>query len=207
MPLFTPSVVHNPRETPQRMQNAIVPIPAHRALYFFCLVATMGLTGCLMYETVDYRIHLNPDGKGGTITITYKNIESTSDEPSKQQEDFQELLDKWKGDGYLLERMNEGVYIKQRELKLVKGILVWKEAGIFSDVQKMKDGISYSDTSRIAMGKDETVLSTNGMLVMSKDSVAVVWPPHTRDFHLIVQNRDFKPTSHFSERFRKLKAM
>ncbi len=179
--------------------------PARRIIFYCFLAAIIGFSGCLMYESVDYRIHLNPDGKSGTMTIIYKNIESTSAESAKQREDFQELMDKWHGDEYLLERMNEGVYIKQRELKLLRGILVWKEVGIFSDVEKMKEGISFNDTSRIAMGKDETVLSTNGTLLMTNDSTVVVWPPHTRDFSLTVQNKDFKPTSHFAERFKKLK--
>ncbi len=177
----------------------------HRLTLWGSLLTLICLPGCLTYETVDYRIHLNADGKGGTLTITYKNIESTSDDTAEQRKDFQELMDKWKGDEYLLERMNEGVYLKQRELKLSRGILVWKEVGIFSDVEKMKEGISYNDTARIAMGRDETVLSTNGVLLISKDSTVVMWPPHTRDFSLTVQNKDFKPTSHFAERLRRLK--
>ncbi len=200
--LFAHSTSH---KTHQRSRHSPFSILARRATLCCCLVMFIGLSGCLMYETVGYRVHLNSDGKSGTITITYRNIESTSGDHAKQDEDFQELLDKWKGDGYLLERMNEGVYVKQRELRLVKGILVWKEVGIFSDVEKMRDGISYNDTTRIAMANDETVLSTNGTLLISKDSTVVVWPPHTRDFDLTVQNKDFKPTSHFAERFRALK--
>lgn len=176
-----------------------------RITFWGCLVSVAGLSGCLVYETVDYQIRFNADGKSGTVAITYVNIESTDDQADKQKEDFQELLDKWKGDKYLLERMNEGVYIKQRDLRLKNGVLVWKEVGIFSDIEKMKDGLSYTDTSRIALGKDETVLSTNGLLLISHDSTVVLWPPHTRDLSLKVQNKDFKPTSHFAERFRKLK--
>jgi hypothetical protein len=205
MTLLSLSSGSAPQEIKRRLPCSSRSLRARHVIFSVCLAITLGISGCLMYETVDYRIHLNPDGKGGTITITYKNIESTSDDSAKQQEDFQELLDKWKGDEYLLERMNEGVYIKRRELKLVKGILVWKEVGIFSDAERMKEGISYNDTSRIELGKDETVLSTNGTLFISKDSTMVVWPPHTRDFSLVVQNKDFKPTSHFAERFRKLK--
>jgi hypothetical protein len=173
----------------------------------FCciLVLAVAFNGCLVYETVEYRVSLNPDGKSGTISINYSNIESSADEASKQNEDFQELLDKWKGDKYLLERLNEGVYIKQRNLTLSHGVLVWREVGIFSDIQKMKDGISYEDTTRITMGKDETVLSTNGVLVISKDSTVVMWLPHTSDFHITIQNQDFKPTSHFAGKFRSLK--
>jgi hypothetical protein len=101
--------------------------------------------------------------------------------------------------------MNDGVYIKKRELTLTHGVLVWQEFGIFSDVQKMKDGISYDDTTHITMGRDETVVSTNGTVLISKDSTVVVWPPHTRELHIKIQQQDFKPTSHFANKFRDLK--
>jgi hypothetical protein len=173
----------------------------------FCsvLLLLFLFNGCLMYETVEYRVKLNSDGKSGTLSINYTNIQSSETEPGKQNEDFEELLSKWKGDKYLLERMNDGVYIKKRDLKLSHGILVWHEDGIFSDVQKMKDGISYEDTTHISLAKDETVLSTNGVVLISKDSTVVVWPPHTRDFHVTIQQKNFQPTSHFAEKFRQLK--
>jgi hypothetical protein len=171
--------------------------------FLFVLVAAFG--GCLVYETVEYHVTLNPDGKSGTIQIKYTNIESSDEDSAKQREDFEELLAKWNGDKYLLERMNEGVYLKKRDLMLNHGVLEWQETGIFSDVQKMKDGLSYEDSTHITMGKDETILSTNGVVVLSKDSTVVVWPPHTRDFQIKIQQKNFKPSSHFVIKFKELK--
>ncbi len=170
---------------------------------FFVLVIVC--SGCLVYETVEYHVSLNPDGKSGTIHIKYTNIESSDDDTVKQNDDFEELLSNWKGDKYLLERMNEGVYLKKRDLTLSHGILVWQETGIFSDVQKMKDGLSYEDSTHITMAKDETILSTNGVVVISKDSTVVMWPPHTVDFKIKIQQKDFKPTSDFVSKFKSLK--
>lgn len=169
------------------------------------LVVLTAFNGCLIYETVEYHVSLNADGKSGTVDVKFTNIASSSDDTSKQNEDFQELLDKWKGDKYLLEQMNGGIYVKRRDLRLNNGILVWQEVGIFSDVQKLKNGISSQDTTRISMGKDETILATNGVVLISKDSSVVEWPPHTRDFQLKIKNRDFKPTSHFADKFRALR--
>ncbi len=162
-------------------------------------------SGCLIYETIDYRLRLNSDGKSGSLWIEYTNIESSAVDTAKQREDFSELIDKWKGDKYLLERLDDGVYIKQRSLTLSRGILLWKESGIFSDVRKMKDGVQYEDTTRITISKDQTVLSTNGTATVTRDSTVISWPPHTRDFHLRIQQRDFNPTSHFAEKFRSLR--
>ncbi len=168
----------------------------------FCLSSLFG--GCLIYQTIEYRLTLNSDGKSVTLSIRYTNIESSSTDTAKQREDFNELIGNWRGDKYLLERMDDGVYLKKRALSMVHGVLVWNETGIFSDVARMKDGVKYDDTTRITVGKDQTVLSTNGTVLLTKDSTVVSWPPHTREFHIRIQQRDFQPTSHFAERFKSL---
>lgn len=194
---MTPSVANT-----GNFRKAASPLPFRPILYTCLLFVVALFGGCLIYESVEYHLTLNPDGKSGTLVIRYSNIESSNDEPAKQKEDYQELMDKWKGDKYLLDRMNEGVYIKKRSLELKKGVLHWEEIGIFPDIGKMNDGISYNDTSHISLGKDEAVVSTNGTVLLSKDSTVVVWPPHTRDFRITVQNKDFHPTSHFAQKFR-----
>ncbi|HEY6953283.1 MAG TPA: hypothetical protein VI758_12825 [Bacteroidota bacterium] len=171
-----------------------------------CLFAILvfAFNGCLIYETIEYHIRLNTDGKSGTISVEYTNIESSASEPAKQDDDFNDLISKWKDDKYLLERMDDGVYIKDRHLALRHGILVWRETGIFSDIKKMKDGVKYEDTTRLNLGKDETVLSTNGETLVTKDSTVVIWPPHTLDFQIKIQQREFEPTSHFARKFKDL---
>jgi hypothetical protein len=169
------------------------------------IVTILTFSGCLIYQTVAYTVNLNPDGKSGTIVIEYRNIESSATEPQKQDADFSELLQYWRGDKYLLDRMDDGVYVKKRNLTLEGGILVWREKGIFSNVEKVNEGFSYEDSTRVTIGKDETVLATNGTAIVTKDSTQIVWPPHTRSFNVKLQQRDFSPTSHFAEQFRKIK--
>ena len=170
---------------------------------FLTLIITLG--GCLVYQTIEYRLTLNRDGKSGSILIQSSNIGSSALDTAKQDEDFSELVSNWKEDKYLLSRMDDGVYLKQRSLMLKNGVLVWKESGIFDDIQKLKDGVSYEDTTRITVGKDQTVVSTNGAMVITKDSTVVFWPPHTRDFRIKIQQRNFEPTSRFAEKFRLLR--
>ncbi len=171
---------------------------------FILIMLSIAFGGCLVYQTIEYRLTLNSDGKGGSILIQYSNIGSSALDTAKQNEDFNELISNWKEDKYLLERMDDGVYIKQRSLTLRNGVLVWKETGIFSDVQKMKDGVKYDDTTRITVGKDQTIQSTNGTTLITKDSTFVFWPPHTRDFNIKIQQRNFEPTTRFAEKFRSL---
>jgi hypothetical protein len=172
---------------------------------FFLITLAFLFAGCLVYETVDYRLTLNNDGKSGSISIECTNIESSAADSAHQNEDFAELISKWKGDKYLLERMDDGVYIKERSLVLRKGVLVGRETGIFSDLRRLKDEIRYDDTTRITIAKDRTVLSTNGTLIIYRDRTVVYWPPQTRDFRIKIQQRSFEPTSHFAEKFRSLR--
>ena len=144
---------------------------------------------------------MNKDGTSGSIAIEYTNVESSAADSAGQREDFAELMSNWKSDAYLLERMDDGIYVKERSLTLNKGVLVWKENGIFSDTRKLREGITYDDTTRVTIPGDETVLSTNGTLEIGRDSTVVSWPPHTSEFHVRIQQRNFEHTSHFARRF------
>jgi hypothetical protein len=172
---------------------------------FFLITLSVLFTGCLVYQTIEYRLTLNNDGKSGSIWIEYTNIESSAADSVHQNEDFTELISKWKSDAYLLERMEDGIYVEERSLALRKGVLVWRETGIFSDVRKLKEGVKYDDTTRITISKDQTVLSTNGTAIIERDSTVVYWPPQTRDFRIKIQQRSFEPTSRFAEMFRSLR--
>ncbi len=172
---------------------------------FVVVIAGILFAGCLVYQTIEYRLILNSDGKSGSISVEYTNVQSSATDALHQNDDFAELLTKWKGDKYLLERMDDGIYLKQRSLALKKGVLVWKETGIFPDVRKLKEGVKYDDTTRVTLAKDQTVLSTNGTVTIDKDSTVVSWPPLTRDFRIKIQQQNFEPTSHFAQKFRTLR--
>ncbi len=188
-----------------------LPVTPNRATLvrrFFCLppiFLCLLFAGCLVYQTIDYRITLNPDGKSGTIAVEYTNVESSATDSAGQREDFEELMSNWKSDAYLLGRMDDGIYVKGRSLTLSKGVLVWKENGVFADIRKLKEGITYNDTTRVTIPKDQTVLSTNGAVDIGRDSTVVSWPPRTREFRVRIQQRNFEHTSHFAQRFAALK--
>lgn len=159
------------------------------------------LVGCLISEADEYRIVLNADGKSGTIYTVKRNIQSDQDTHAKQQEDFDNLIRDWKGDSYLLEKMKEGVYVKDRNLSIEGGDLVWKEVAIFADFHELFRDAVINDTVRIGFGNDQTVAATNGELIRTKDSTVVQWPPKTTEFILKVRKNDFRAASNFVERF------
>jgi hypothetical protein len=160
------------------------------------------IIGCIISEYDEYRIILNIDGKSGTLYITKRNIQSDQIDPKKQQEDFDNLVQDWRGDQYLLEKTREGVYVKDRKLSHEGGMLVWKEVNIFSDFRWLFRDMIMNDTMRICFGKEETVVTTNGELIRTKDSTFVQWPLTMKEFTLKIQRNNFKPTSGFASKFK-----
>jgi len=159
--------------------------------------------GCLVSETTEYKIILNEDEKSGMIMTTSRNMQSDAADSAQQERDFNELISNWKSDKYLLDQMNKGLYVQERKLSIEKGKLAWREKSLFSDISKLFPDFNPNDTLRIPL-KDTTglTISTNGRIVTEKDSIVILWSPHTKVFQLKTTTREFKPVSKFAERFR-----
>ena len=172
---------------------------------FILLFSTLAflLAGCLVSEVTEYKITLNADGKSGTFTTIMRNVESDSPDSATQRRDFQTLLDRWKGNQYLFDEMEKGLYVKERSLRLEKGKLVWRETAIFADLSKMIPEFSPDKPLKfpIADTSGQSV-RTNGALTTVQDSLLIMWPPHTKKFELKTTQRSFTPSSNFAKLFR-----
>lgn len=160
------------------------------------------IAGCIISEYDEYQIILNDDGKSGTILISKYNLQSDQTDPAKQQDDFDNLIQDWKGDQYLLDKVREGVYVKTRRLFSQRGQLVWREKAIFADINHLFRDAIVNDSLRIGFGREETVTKTNGILIQTKDSIIVQWPLKMKKFVLLIQKNNFKVTSDFAKKFR-----
>jgi len=161
-------------------------------------------SGCLVSETTQFTVTMNDDGKSGTIVTVMRNIQSDDSDPEKQERDFEEVLRWWKGDDYLLERMRDGLYVKERKLGLEQDSLLWQETAIFSDLTDVFKRDFRNDTLRFAIGEDQRIVATNGTVVKENDSTLVYWAlPGTRTLSLTMKTGSFTVKSNFAERFRK----
>lgn len=171
-------------------------------LIFPAICVAIVVTGCLISEIDEYKIVLNDDNNSGTITTIKYNIQSNQLDAVKQQEDFDELISNWKDDQYLLEKVKEGIYVKERDLKIVNGKLQWKEVALFSDFRNLFCDLIKNDILCIGFGNDETVTATNGELIRTKDSTYVKWQLPTKELILKIQKNNFTATSNFVEKFK-----
>lgn len=178
-------------------------LPGHAASVLLSLALAALLAGCIVSEEDDLTVILNEDGKSGTATVVKFNVQSDERDPAKQQEDFAELMKAWKSDEYLLEKTKEGVYVKDRQLSTKGGRLVWSETSLFADLATLFAKDVAADTLRLSLGKADSVVATNGIVVRTADTTRVSWPAKARTLRLRVRHNDFQPTSDFAAEFRR----
>jgi hypothetical protein len=163
------------------------------------------VAGCIISEYDEYQIILNADGKSGTIYITNYNLQSDHTDPVEQQDDFDNLINDWKSDQYLLDRIKDDLYVKDRKLFIERGKLVWKEKAIFADIYKSAGKAIINDTMSIGFKKEEAIIKTNGILIQTKDSTIVQWSlKTTKKFVLKIQRNNFRVKSDFAKKFKRL---
>lgn len=168
------------------------------------LFLTFSALGCLISETTQFTVTMNDDGKTGTIVTVMRNVQSAEADAEKQEKDFEEAISSWKGDDYLLERMHDGLYVKERNLSIEDNVLVWKEKAIFSDVGDVFKHEFKHDTIRFIIGEDQKIVATNGTILTTKDSTMVFWAlPAAKEISLTTRANSFDPKSDFAARFKR----
>ena len=174
-----------------------------RYSHLLSLSLALFVVGCLMCETTEYRITMNKDGKSGMIVTIMRNVQSGESEQAKQQKDFDQAIQSWKGDEYLLQRMDEGLYVKDRELTIEENVLVWKEKAIFSDLADIFKREITNDTLRFVFRGDQKIVATNGVVQSVKDSTVVFWAlPAAKEIILKTKENNFTPSSDFVAEFK-----
>ncbi|MFI5252927.1 MAG: hypothetical protein ACHQQQ_10920 [Bacteroidota bacterium] len=185
---------HNIFESPVGMKNLGAGI----------LVLAFVFAGCLISERDEYVLKINPDGKTGTLTSVNYNVQSDAANPSDQNKDFKELIRKWKSDDYLLDQLKEGRYVKERSVRLQNGKITWREVSLVSDLGKIFPHYSENDTNRFVVNPhDNIVTETNGTIRNLKDSLVIIWSPHTKMFTLKTKVKDYTPASKLEARLKK----
>jgi hypothetical protein len=166
------------------------------------LLLAFALSGCLINERDEYVLKINPDGKTGTLTFIKYNIQSDASDTADQAKDFNDLISNWKSDQYLIDQMEQGAYVKERDVHLEDGKVVRREVSLLADVGNVLPHYREEDTTRFKCNPENgEIVSTNGTVIDMKDSLIVVWPPHTKEFVLRTKVKDFNPKSKFEEKF------
>jgi len=160
------------------------------------LLLVLSLNSCLTYHIVEYTIDFTENFNSGIITVTYTDIRSSETEVEKQKEDFDDLIELYRENLFLLDQLDEGIYVKERKLYEKDGLIIGKYSGIF---QKLKIDDSElrvrNDERYILLDISETEkIETNGKIYRSENNALLVWPKDQKQLKIkkIIQDYDKK---------------
>ncbi len=149
------------------------------------------LSSCLTFSTVNYQIEFNEDLSSGFVKISYINIQSTEADTAKQKKDFNELIELLFGDDFLLDNIDEGIYIKDRKLYEKNEQLIAEYSGIFRSSKLGADDMKITENERILrFDKDDGDIATsNGKILETNDSFIFTWPKEMRKSQFTIKRK------------------
>lgn len=144
----------------------------------------MSLTGCYFSETIETRITLNDKASPkATVLIEYSNISSGEANLDDVKKDFDQLIKDWQGDEYLLDRAEEGMFVKNRELFIRDGKAVGRVTGIMKDIDDTYKFWDIEDEKIMLLEDDDDyeLVETNGKILKTDKNILIVWPKETTE--------------------------
>lgn len=154
----------------------ILIIDMKRPIYFLILVFALTLfNGCLVSERINYTIDLRTPTTG-KVTVNFLNIKSNAIGKREFEQDKKHLFEfTLKSKSFVTQLKSEGKFIKYRFLSVKNNQLNGKVIYDFNDVKKV-EGIRFEDGFYyLTMALDDSLISTNGKLIISKDYKRILW--------------------------------
>jgi uncharacterized surface protein with fasciclin (FAS1) repeats len=152
------------------------------------------MNGCLTYHVVEYTIDYADDFNSGHFTVKYTDIRSSETEPEKQKKDFEELIEIYEDDMFLLDQIDEGIYVKDRQLYEKDGKIFGSYSGIFQSIKIDDNEMKVRNDERyILLDISPTEkIETNGKVYRSDNNALLVWPKDKKKLKIkkIVQDYD-----------------
>ena len=175
-----------------------------KQVYWFPLVCLLLLlSACLTVEQISTRIIFEQDKNVIRIHILYDNIASAEAVEKDVEADFEYLIDQVEDEAYLLERLEQGFYMKNRRLFIAGGKIMAEEELITRDPESLKKEFGLVlDSARwmlpIDKGDDDfEVIAHNGTLLKVGDKSHLIWPETTGEIYL--QSRLRELPEHFEQ--------
>ncbi len=142
---------------------------------FLPIVFLFTLNGCLIFNRIDYEVHLETPEKGYAIITAYdmrSNAETNEDFEKDTTNLFSYML---KSKEFADQQKEQGKDIYSRKLFVKDNMLIGQAEYRFDSVAaveniKYEEGFHY-----LNLALDDSVISTNGVIVKSKDFKRILW--------------------------------
>jgi len=148
-------------------------MPMKKILIFLPLI--ISTQGCLVFHSVSYEVKLDNE-KSGNVVVMVNDIRSDAVNTSELEEDKNQLFNfLLKSDDFIQQMKEEGKMITDRRLFNSEGKLKGNINYTFNDISDV-EGIVYEETFYfLTLGVDDSVISTNGELIKSKNYKRIMW--------------------------------
>jgi len=139
------------------------------------LLSASSFYGCLIFNKMSYTINIDKDTTGSAIVIV-SDIRSDAVKSADLEEDKKNLFTYiYKSPEFLAQMNDEGKIFTKRELFLRGDTLCGKASFTFKNISNVEK-IMYEDGFYfLTLTLDDSVLSTNGQLIYSKDRKRILW--------------------------------
>lgn len=153
--------------------------------------------GCLTFHKVSYDVTLVSPNEGSVVVTAY-DLRSTAKTKTEFEQDKSNLFDYMlKSSEFLKDQKEQGKDIVARKLFLENGMLVGQGEYKFTDVSKV-EGLRYDGGFHyLNLNLDDSVISTNGEIIRSKDFKRIVWDSTFKDLKFTMLGNPFTDKSKF----------
>lgn len=145
-------------------------------------------SGCLDYEEQEIRI-LREQGEPAVTVIENVNIYSDKSDIAAMREDFDDLIEAWRGRELLDESAKDGYLIKSRELFIRDGRIVSRQTGIIQGLKAPEGDLRLTESQIMwTFEADAEIVETNGQ-ILKTDSQIIVWPKEAPELRVKTHQR------------------
>jgi hypothetical protein len=158
----------------------------------------LAFNGCIVYQTVSYEVKLDTPGTG-TATITAYDMRTDAKSKKDLEQDkknlFQYML---KSGQFISDQKESGKNITGRKLFIEDDKLIGQGTFKFDDVSAV-EGIKYEDGFHyLTLGVDDSVVSTNGEIIRSKDYKRIMWDSTFSELKFTMFSNDLRKSPYKS---------
>lgn len=157
---------------------------------FLILLTTFN--GCIIFHKISYEVKLDTPQKG-IVTITAYDMRSDAEGKKDLEKDKKNLFDYMLKSSEFKENLSkQGKYIVSRNLSVKDGKLIGKGSYKFNEIDKV-EGIKFEDGYHyLNLTLEDSVLSTNGEVIRSKDYKRIVWGPGQKILKFTMFSKSFE---------------
>ena len=156
-------------------------------LTIFVIVLSLSLTGCLTIRQYTVTINIKENSDIKDIVAVYEDIRSgqeiKKDENEREKmlnEDFLYIVKCYQNNDYLLDLVDNGVYVKNRELYEENATLCMRVTGITRNFKPdgAEEGLRIIKDERVLSLKkdDDEEVSSDGTITETEDRILISWP-------------------------------